>query len=68
MNVPGCPFCDGTGGTLVFQGAEFRVIRAAEAGFPAFYRLIWRDHVTEFSELAATQRQTCMEAVSRWSS
>jgi hypothetical protein len=41
---PGCPFCEGPGGRVVFEGAKLRVIHAEEAGFPAFYRVIWRDH------------------------
>lgn len=61
--VPGCPLCEGPGGTLVWQGARFRVIRADEAGFPAFYRLVWGTHVTEFSDLSAADRQACTEGV-----
>ena len=41
MKVPGCPLCDGPGGVVVFEGPKFRLIRAEEAGFPAFYRLVW---------------------------
>jgi diadenosine tetraphosphate (Ap4A) HIT family hydrolase len=63
MKAAGCPLCDGPGGALVFQGPEFRVIRADEPGFPAFYRLVWNSHVAEFSDLAAAERQRCMEAV-----
>lgn len=63
MEVQGCPLCEGAGGTLVFQGARFRVIRAAEPGFPAFYRLVWTAHVREFSELAPDDRHLCIDAV-----
>jgi diadenosine tetraphosphate (Ap4A) HIT family hydrolase len=63
MKVPGCALCDGPGGTLVFQGPGYRVIHADEAGFPAFYRVVWDDHVAEFSDLAAPERIVCMEAV-----
>ena len=58
-----CPLCDGPGGHLVFQGPKFRLIRADEAGFPAFYRLVWTAHVKEFSDLSAAERRECMEAV-----
>jgi diadenosine tetraphosphate (Ap4A) HIT family hydrolase len=47
----------------VFQGDKFRLIRADEEGFPAFYRVVWNDHVAEFSDLAPTDRVVCMEAV-----
>ena len=63
LRVAGCPLCDGPGGRLVFEAAKFRVIHAAEAGFPAFYRVVWKDHVAEWSDLAAEDRRVCMEAV-----
>lgn len=63
MNTPGCPLCDAPGGAAIFEGPKFRVIRAAEAGFPAFYRLVWTDHVAEFSDLTAADRRLCMDAV-----
>ena len=58
-----CPLCDAVGGVLVFQTEKFRVIRAQEAGFPAFYRVIWAAHVAEFSDLQAADRTLCMAAV-----
>jgi diadenosine tetraphosphate (Ap4A) HIT family hydrolase len=62
-SAAGCPLCEGPGGRLVFEAPQFRVIHAVEAGFPAFYRVIWRDHVAEFSDLPATDRTLCMDAV-----
>lgn len=63
MKVQGCPFCEGAGGRVVFEGAKLRVIHAEEAGFPAFYRVVWRAHAAEFSDLEAPDRVLCMEAV-----
>lgn len=63
MSNAACPLCATAGGALVFQGEKLRVIRADEAGFPAFYRVIWNDHVAEFSDLDATNRGLCMAAV-----
>jgi len=48
---------------MVFEAPQFRVIHAEEAGFPSFYRLIWREHSTEFSDLSPADRTLCMEAV-----
>ncbi len=59
----GCPLCEGDGGRLVLRAGRFRVIHAEEAGFPGFYRLVWGDHVAEFSDLPAADRAGCMEAV-----
>ncbi len=60
-----CPLCRDDGGLLIAQTPLWRVIRADEAAFPAFYRLIWRAHVAEFSDLDAAARLACMEAVNR---
>ena len=62
-SVSGCVLCEGVGGRLVFEAPEFRVIHAEEAGFPGFYRVVWRDHATEFSDLSVAERTLCMEAV-----
>lgn len=61
--IVSCPLCEDVGGRLVHEAANFRVIHASEAGFPAFYRVVWRAHVREFSELAKEDRALCMEAV-----
>ena len=63
MTDSSCPLCASAGGTLVWQGTHLRVIRADEAGFPAFYRVVWQGHVAEFSDLSPAERQHCMDAV-----
>ena len=63
MTIKSCVLCEGPGGRLVFEAPKFRVIHAEEAGFPAFYRVVWRHHVAEFSDLDAADRVHCMEAV-----
>lgn len=65
MRVAGCTLCETEGGLLVWRGVRFRVIRAEEAGFPAFYRLVWNDHAAEFSDLSPADRALCMDAVTR---
>ncbi|MBB2484294.1 HIT family protein [Mitsuaria sp. WAJ17] len=61
--LPDCPLCREPGGIPVFQAPQWRLIRAEDANFPAFYRLVWQAHVAEFSDLGPDQRQACMEAV-----
>lgn len=58
-----CILCAEPGGQLIWQGEKLRLIRADEAGFPAFYRIVWNAHVAEFSDLSAAQRRHCMDAV-----
>lgn len=58
-----CVLCREAGGLPVWQGRQMRVIRAQEAGFPAFYRVVWTAHAAELSDLSAAERSDCMEAV-----
>jgi len=47
---------------VVVETPRWRIVRAEEPGFPAFYRVIWTAHVREFSHLTAAERAECMEA------
>jgi diadenosine tetraphosphate (Ap4A) HIT family hydrolase len=58
-----CELCREPGGLVVHRAAEWRLVRVADADFPAFYRVIWNAHVAEFSDLDPDARQGCMEAV-----
>jgi diadenosine tetraphosphate (Ap4A) HIT family hydrolase len=62
MNA-GCELCTTPGGEVVWRDARWRVVRVADANFPAFYRVICNDHVAEFSDLLAPERQRCMNLV-----
>ena len=61
--IAGCPLCEADGGRVVLQGPRWRVIHADEAGLPAFYRVVWQDHVREFSQLSAAERAECLDVV-----
>lgn len=61
--VPGCALCAQAGGILIWQDDAWRVIRAEEADFPAFYRVVAQHHVAEFSALLAPERARCMDIV-----
>jgi diadenosine tetraphosphate (Ap4A) HIT family hydrolase len=62
-----CELCSGTGSTAWVEVAadeRLRVLRVLDApDFPAFYRVVWRTHVAEFTDLAPADRLHCMEAV-----
>ena len=60
---PSCPLCEALGGVLIATSPLWRVIRAEDAAFPAFYRVVWNEHVAEFSALSAAQRNECMAVV-----
>jgi diadenosine tetraphosphate (Ap4A) HIT family hydrolase len=63
--VSGCELCEAPGGVPVARGTAWRVIRAVDADFPAFYRVVWNAHVAEFSDLSPPERAACMEVVAR---
>src|SRR4030095_9986613 len=58
-----CELCDATGGIAMWREPHWRVVRVEDAAFPAFYRVICNDHVAEFSDLLAPERQRCMNLV-----
>jgi diadenosine tetraphosphate (Ap4A) HIT family hydrolase len=62
---PGCPLCDAPGGRLVVQAPRWRLVHADEAGFPAFYRVVWNEHAREFSQLSPAERAECIEVAVR---
>jgi len=67
LRDPACPLCNesdtGIDGTVAHTEC-LRVVRATDvAGFPAFYRVVWHEHVREMSDLSPRQRAVCMEVV-----
>ena len=61
--VPECELCESPGGLLVVSIHRWRVVRVADADFPAFYRVIWNEHRAELSDLDADERLSCWSAV-----
>lgn len=63
----GCELCEHQetpAWRLVYAGERLRVVRVLDApDFPAFYRVIWNDHVAEMSDLSHVDRAHCMDAV-----
>ena len=63
-----CPLCQEDGGLLIARHEKFRIIRALGpdgADFPAFYRVIWNDHVAEWTDLVPADRSALMQAVAK---
>lgn len=58
-----CELCRQPGGVLVHQAPRWRVIRAEDPLFPAFYRVVWREHEAEWSELDDADRAALMAVV-----
>ena len=62
--VLACPLCEGDGGLLVVRLPHCRVIRAQEADFPAFYRVVLNAHVAEWTDLPEPDQWALMRVVS----
>jgi diadenosine tetraphosphate (Ap4A) HIT family hydrolase len=58
-----CPLCEGPGGVVLIECADYRIIRAEEPDYPGFLRVIWRAHVAEMSDLPAAEQASLMHAV-----
>jgi diadenosine tetraphosphate (Ap4A) HIT family hydrolase len=66
MKPKPCHLCEFDGGASVWRGELLRVVRVEDTpSHPAFYRVIWNEHVAEFSDLSPEERAACMEAVVR---
>jgi diadenosine tetraphosphate (Ap4A) HIT family hydrolase len=63
--VAGCELCENDGGHLIVRTDKLRVIRANEPDHPAFYRVIWNEHVAEWTDLAPPDRSHLMQAVAK---
>jgi diadenosine tetraphosphate (Ap4A) HIT family hydrolase len=64
----GCELCEQVGGLLLVRTDKLRVIRVAESAgqaFPGFYRVIWNDHVAEWTDLEPADRSHLMQAVAK---
>ena len=67
MKVSACELCERAESPAwieIFRDSRLRVLRVLDTpDFPAFYRVVWVDHVAELSDLAPDDRAHCLEAV-----
>ena len=61
--ISGCELCVAPGGEVLHQGAQFRVVLVDDADYPGFCRVIWRDHVTEMTDLPELDRMLLMDVL-----
>jgi len=61
--APACPLCQSDGGWLIARLDVCRVIRADEPGFPAVYRVVLNDHVSEWSDVPEEDQLEVMRVV-----
>ena len=58
-----CELCAATGGTLLWQGEQCRVVLVEDADYPGFCRVIWNRHVQEMTDLHDKERDAYMRVV-----
>ena len=61
-----CQLCHSAGGTLIWQDERCRVVRVEGAegtSFPGYCRVIWHEHVSELTDLAAAARDHLLRVV-----
>jgi diadenosine tetraphosphate (Ap4A) HIT family hydrolase len=62
-SVAGCELCESTGGELLHQAAQFRVVLIDDDNYPGFCRVIWQDHVKEVTDLPELDRMLLMDVL-----
>jgi diadenosine tetraphosphate (Ap4A) HIT family hydrolase len=58
-----CPLCETPAGTVLWQDAFCRVIRADEPDYPGFLRVILNAHVKEMTDLQEAEQQALLRVV-----
>ena len=61
--VPACELCESTGGELLHQAAQFRMVLVDDEHYPGFCRVIWQDHVKEVTDLPELDRMLLMDVL-----
>jgi len=58
-----CPLCRRDNEILLWQDGRCRALLTPQPGYPGFCRVIWHEHVSEMTDLPATQRAHLMAVV-----
>lgn len=58
-----CELCRTQGGELIVQGDRLRVVHVPDPDHPALYRVIWHEHVREWTDLDHADRSHVLDAV-----
>ena len=57
LEAPDCPLCHPAGEDVLWQDERLRVIHVGtEAGQPAYFRVIWQQHLPEMTDLSDADR------------
>lgn len=59
----GCELCQETGGVVLVETPQLRIVLVDDSLYPGFCRVIWREHVAEMTDLPPASRSLLMQAV-----
>ncbi len=58
-----CPLCAPVAEDVIWRSPPLRVIAVHDSDYPGFCRVIWNDHIAEFSDLCIRDRHLIMDVV-----
>lgn len=58
-----CPLCGPVADKVVWEDNQVRVLHVDDKNFPGFCRVVWREHITEMTDLATFDQRYLMEVV-----
>ena len=58
-----CELCETAGGTPIWSDERLRVVHVEEPGYAGYFRVIWKAHVREMTDLTEAERAHCMRVV-----
>jgi len=58
-----CELCGGDGGRLLWRDAQLRVVAVDDADYPGFVRVIWNEHVREWTDLPGAARAHLLQVL-----
>lgn len=58
-----CELCGSSGGEVLHQSAQFRVVLVDDDHYPGFCRVIWQAHVKEVTDLNELDRMLLMDVL-----
>jgi diadenosine tetraphosphate (Ap4A) HIT family hydrolase len=61
--IASCELCTQTGGELIWQNDQLRVVLVDDKHFAGFTRVIWQEHVSEMTDLSPEHRSLLMKTV-----
>lgn len=60
-----CQLCQHAGGELVVSTNLYRIVWADEPLYPGYLRLVWNEHIREFSHLSDQDQETCFKVITK---